>query len=76
MWPNPQIPADMVTFTEEILNRKFHFLCSGRDTILANAVGDVVSRYDLDRVVVARAKCYHKFFQITFTGFFSKTYRK
>ena len=28
MWPNPQFPADLVTFTEEILNRKFQFLCS------------------------------------------------
>ena len=28
MWPNSQFPADLVTFTEEILNRKFHFLCS------------------------------------------------
>ena len=23
-----QFPADLVTFTEEILNRKIHFLCS------------------------------------------------
>ena len=29
MLPNPQFPADLVTFTEEILNRKLHFLCSG-----------------------------------------------
>ena len=29
MWPNPQISADLVTFTEETLNRKLHFLCSG-----------------------------------------------
>ena len=28
MWPNPQFPADLVTFTEEILNGKRHFLCS------------------------------------------------
>ena len=28
MWPNPQFPADMVTFTERILNRKPYFLCS------------------------------------------------
>ena len=27
MWPNPQETADLVTFTEEILNRKLHFLC-------------------------------------------------
>ena len=30
MWPNPQFPADLVTFTEEILNGKLHFLCSKR----------------------------------------------
>ena len=28
MWPNPQFPADLVTFTEEILNGRLHFLCS------------------------------------------------
>ena len=31
MWPNPQIPADLVTFTKEILSRKKHFLCSVED---------------------------------------------
>ena len=25
MWPNPQETADLVTFTEEILNEKLHF---------------------------------------------------
>ena len=28
MWPNPQETADLVKFTEEILNGKLHFLCS------------------------------------------------
>ena len=28
MWPNPQETADLVTFTEKILNGKLHFLCS------------------------------------------------
>ena len=27
MWPNPQFPADLISFTEEILNGKLHFLC-------------------------------------------------
>ena len=27
MWPNPQETSDLVTFTEEILNRELHFLC-------------------------------------------------
>ena len=26
MWPNPQFPADLVAFTEEMLNGKLHFL--------------------------------------------------
>ena len=30
MWPNLQETADLLTFTEEILNRKLHFLCSER----------------------------------------------
>ena len=29
MLPNPQKIADLVIFTEEILNGKLHFLCSG-----------------------------------------------
>ena len=28
MWPNPLETADLVTFAEEILDRKLHFLCS------------------------------------------------
>ena len=28
MWPNPKETADLVTFTEEILNGKLHILCS------------------------------------------------
>ena len=28
MWPNPQFPTDLVTFTEEILNGKPHFFCT------------------------------------------------
>ena len=28
MWPNPQEPAHLVTFTEENLNGKLNFLCS------------------------------------------------
>ena len=28
MWPNPQKTADLLTFTEEILNAKLHILCS------------------------------------------------
>ena len=30
MRPNPKFFADLITFTEEILNGKLHFLCSGK----------------------------------------------
>ena len=36
MWPNPQETADLVKFTEEILNGKLHFLCSGLTIIIKN----------------------------------------
>ena len=28
MWPNPQFPADLITYTEQIFNGKIHFLWS------------------------------------------------
>ena len=34
MWPNPQFPADLVTFVEEIRNGKLHFSCSGNLAML------------------------------------------
>ena len=33
MWPNSQFPVDLLTFTEEILNGKLHFLCSAELTV-------------------------------------------
>ena len=30
MRPNPQFSADLVIFTEEIINGKLHFLCSDK----------------------------------------------
>ena len=39
MWPNPQETADLVTFTEEILNGKHHFLCSVACEIKRNIFG-------------------------------------
>ena len=34
MWPNPRETANLVTFTEEILNGKLHFLWSEKIIIL------------------------------------------
>ena len=37
MRPNPQEAGELVTFTEEILNGKLHFLCSVSFTIKRNS---------------------------------------
>ena len=34
MWPNPQFPADLVTFTEEIMNSTLYFLCSAYFSVI------------------------------------------
>ena len=34
MWPNPHETVDLVTFTEEILNGKLHFLYSWSQAFL------------------------------------------
>ena len=39
MWPNPQETADLVTFTEEILNEKLHLLCSVISCLSRNLFG-------------------------------------
>ena len=36
MWPNPQFPPDLVTFTEKILNGKLHFLYNVDETLSPN----------------------------------------
>ena len=43
MWPNLQFPADLVTFTEEILNKKLHFLCS--DTTCYTYLSTIVTAH-------------------------------
>ena len=36
MWPNSQFPADLFTFSEEILNGKLNFLCSESTNVLVH----------------------------------------
>ena len=47
---NPQLPADLVTFTEEILNGNLHFLCS------ACSINSVIS--SLARLNVISVICF------------------
>ena len=42
MWPNPQFTAELVAFTEEILNGKLHFFCAARVNIMINTFSDPV----------------------------------
>ena len=49
MWPNPQFPADLVTFTEEILNGKFHFL---RSAVVWKDLPKLCSNIILERVII------------------------
>ena len=51
MWPNPQETADFVTFTEEILNGKLHFLCSAI-YVITNSDTTFKTVYDLNVLVV------------------------
>ena len=48
MWPNPQETADLVTFTEKILNGKLHFLCSGNnylpDSVETSSLSNLINR--------------------------------
>ena len=41
MSPNPQVPADLVTFTEEMLNRKLHFLCSAIYSVISGNIRSI-----------------------------------
>ena len=38
MWPNPQFPADLVTFNEEILNGELHSLRSVKKCFKLQAI--------------------------------------
>ena len=53
MWPNPQIPADLVTITTEILNEKLHFLCSDFDLSLSQSIFP-------DKLKIAKITCIYK----------------
>ena len=42
MWPKPQFPANLVTFTEEILNGKLFAYCHDCDLWLKYTAYDIV----------------------------------
>ena len=38
-------PADLVAFTEEILNEKLHFLCSVNETLIENGLITLITSF-------------------------------
>ena len=55
MWPNPRETGNLVTFNEEILNGKLHFLCS--EVKLSTWCNMVIMN-----LVFISWYCYHSFF--------------
>ena len=43
MLANPQVPTGLVTFTEEFLNGKLHFLCSDMELKFASHTKFILS---------------------------------
>ena len=66
MWPNPQEIADLVKFTEEILNRKLHFYAALLNKYLAeNLIFCVVTK-------VITSFMFKHFWQILMSQFLHK----
>ena len=69
MWPNPQFAADLVTFTEEILYGKLHFLCSGyifQRTKILDPIWKILS-LSLSYIISPTMKCIMLIILITMT---------
>ena len=56
MWPNPQETADLVTFTEEILKGKLHFLCSSIQSMGMN----ILTRWNSKFLIVICSETGHE----------------
>ena len=60
MWPNPQETGDLVTFTEEILNRKLHF-CAVIVTTVAEKKGySFLNKYEKEELKFLVLSCKKK----------------
>ena len=53
MWPNPQSHADLVTFAEEIFNRKLHFCALYAYSSKCTKIYDRTQSKIYDRVFIA-----------------------
>ena len=58
MWLNPQFPADLVTFTEEILNGKLHFLCNVSNLVRYETIFGNWKPFKIDEKCFLQVKCF------------------
>ena len=59
MWPNPQLPADLLIFTEENLDRKLHLSCSV-DLMVSWWQTHIARRFQNFSVVETELSDFHK----------------
>ena len=64
MWPNTQFPTDLVTFTEEIVNGKLHFLCSVESTVTEIFLSNVPDCWSQGHQ--NRALCYNNSWRVVY----------
>ena len=61
MWPNPKFPADLVTFTEETLNRKLYFLYSVKENQPVHFQRNTIIQFLYDDRIFSVARLIHHF---------------
>ena len=74
MWPNPQETADLVTFTEEILNGKFYFLCCVKLNISRANLNDLFTGLSNVKVPFYKKKTFCLKFVKKFKYILNETY--
>ena len=74
MWPNPQFPADLATFTEEILNGKLHFLCSASVFFYKSKTEN--KKVVIWNIIVYSAIRYHQIKKVCLSWLKQETYQK
>ena len=70
MWPNLQFLADLVTSTDEILNRKFNYLCSAH-IVVSNLIWSLFCLFCKKNPEISEVKT-RDFFNILIKSFHTK----
>ena len=84
MWPNPQETADLITFTEEIHNRKLHFCVVLQLTVwgfrnhqnITKVKGSILAEVDATTEGYLTGSVTQRCFAKKYSEIFGKTHRK